>query len=314
MSVAGAAERAPREPAAAALQGREIAAAQHQRRERHGADRADDHDHRDHVAHRIGDADRGDLEVGLRRQHVGHVEQERRRQVVEHLDEHQGRARHIARQRQREHDAREQREAVRPEILRRFLHGRIDIGERGREIEQDERKIMQRLDEDDAVEPLHERNTEAAAIEQHQVDGAVPPIEELHRHRADEGRHHQRHHAERVDERGTTEAETGEDGRERNRDQARQHDRHRRHVDRVPEGLAQQAGGQEVAEVHEARPAVGPGEGDDDHAQQWNDQEGQKEHRNGGERDDLSRARAVSGRERGGNRRAYRRQGSHRAR
>ena len=60
--------------------------------------------------------------------------------------------------------------SVRAEVLRRLLHGGIDVGKRGREIEQDEREIVQRLDEDHAVEAFHERDPEAEPVIEQQVD------------------------------------------------------------------------------------------------------------------------------------------------
>ena len=77
------------------------------------------------------------------------------------LTKDQRRAREVARHREREHDAPEQPQAARAEVLRRFLHRAVDVGERDGEVEQDEREIVQRLDEDDAVEPVHERHGEA---------------------------------------------------------------------------------------------------------------------------------------------------------
>ena len=225
------------------------------------------------------------------------LRQKRRGEIVEHLGEDQRGARHIARQRQRKDDTREQRETTRAEVLRRLLHRRIDVGERGREVEQDEREIVQRLDEDDAVQSFHERDAEAEPVVEQEIDRAVAPVDELHRHRADERRHHQRHDAERMDQRRAAEAETRQDGRERHRDQARQHDRHHTHIDRIPERLAQQPGREEIAEMDEGE-AVRPGEGDDDHPQQRNDQERDQEERDRGQHDDLRRARPEAGGER----------------
>ena len=298
---AAAAECAPRQPAAAALRGGEVAAAQHKRRQQHGAERAADHDDGDHVAHRIGHADRGDFQIRLRRQHVGDVEEKRRGEIVEHLDENECRAGDVTRQREREHDAAEQRETVCAEVLRGFFHRGIDVAERGREVEQDEREIVQRLDEDHAIEALHERNAQTQPVIEEKIDGAVAAIDQLHRYRAHEGRHHERHHTERVDERGARKAEARQDGGERHRKEAREEDGHRAHVERVPECLAQQGGGKKVAEVDE-REAVGPREGDDDDAQDGDDQERNEEKRNEGERDDLRRARAEAGGERIGRR------------
>ena len=87
---------------------------------------------------------------------------------------------------------------------------------------------------------------------QQQIDAAVAAVDELHRHRADERRHHQRHHAERVDQRRAAEVEARDDGGERHRDQARDHDRHGGDVDRIPERVAQQRVVEEVAEMDRA--------------------------------------------------------------
>ena len=80
------------------------------------------------------------------------------------------------------------------------------LRERGREVEQDEGEIVQRLDEDDAVEPLHERDPEPERIVEQQIDRAVAAEHELHRDGADERRHHQRHDAERLDQRRAAES------------------------------------------------------------------------------------------------------------
>jgi hypothetical protein len=101
---------------------------------------------------------------------------------------------------------------------------------------------VQRLDEDDAVEPLHERDTKAEPLVEQEIDRAVAPVDQLHRHRAHERRHHQRDHAERVNERGAAKTKARQDGGERHRDQARERDRHGGDIDRVPERFAQQAG------------------------------------------------------------------------
>ena len=295
---AAAAQLALREPAAAALLGGEIAPAQEQAGQGQATDRADDHDHRDHVAHRIGNADRRDLQIGLRRQHVADVEQQRSRKVVKDLDENQGRAGDIAGQRERKHNAQEQREPVRAKVLCRLLHGRIDIGQRGRQVEQNERKVVQCFDENNAVEPLHERNAESEPIHHQEIDGAVAAVDQLHGHSAHKRRHDQGHDAERVDQRRAAEPEARENRRQRHGDQARHHDGHRRNIERVPERLAQQVGAEEIAEVNQGKAALRMGKGHHEDADDRDDQEGEQENRNHDHRGDLRHARAVTGGER----------------
>ena len=77
----------------------------------------------------------------------------------------------------------------------------VDVAQRGGEIDEDERKIVDRLDEDDAVQPLHEGDLEPEPVVEQEVDRAVAAEQQLHRHGADEGRHDQRQEAERLDER-----------------------------------------------------------------------------------------------------------------
>ena len=89
---------------------------------------------------------------------------------------------------------------MRAEILRGLFHRAVDVAQRGREIDQDEREVVDRLDEDDAVQPVHEGDLEAEPVVEQQVDGAVAAEEQLHRHRADEGRHDQRQKAQRLDQ------------------------------------------------------------------------------------------------------------------
>ncbi|KAG0920523.1 hypothetical protein G6F31_020687 [Rhizopus arrhizus] len=59
---------------------------------------------------------------------------------------------------------------------------------------------MQGLNEDDAIQPFHERDREAEPIVQQQVDAARAAEDQLHRDRAHKGRHDQRQHAERLDD------------------------------------------------------------------------------------------------------------------
>ena len=84
---------------------------------------------------------------------------------------------------------------MRAEILRRLFHRAVDVAQRRREIDQDEREVVDRLHEDDAVQPVHEGDLEAEPVVEQQIDAAVAAEEQLHRHRADERRHDQRQEA-----------------------------------------------------------------------------------------------------------------------
>ena len=244
--------------------------------ERERADREHDHHQRDHIADRILEPDRRDAQVRLRRQHVGDVEHERRAEIVEHLDEHQRGARDKAWRREREHDAAEQPEAVTAEVLRRLLHRAVDVPERGDEIEQDERKVMQPFDEDDAIEAVHERDADAESFAQQQVDRAVAAEQQLQRHRAHERRHHERQHAQRMHQRGAAELEAHGEVGEWNGDERRKRDRSQRHHQAVDERLAHQRDRQERTDVAGREAALpvgerrvedgrdGPGQEDDD--------------------------------------------------
>ena len=142
---------------AAARDERVVAPLHEPPRAAHRRDGEGHQDHADHVADRVLEPDGSHAQVRLRGQHVGDVEHQRRAQVVEDLDEGERRAGDVSRHREREDHLAEEPPAGSAEVLRRFLHGRIDVGERGGEIQQDEREVVQRLHEDHAVEPVHER-------------------------------------------------------------------------------------------------------------------------------------------------------------
>ena len=76
-------------------------------------------------------ADPGDPQVGLGRQHVVDVQQQRRAQVVEDLDEDKCRPGQVAGHRQRKDDPPEHPHAVRTEVLRRLLHRPVDVAQGG---------------------------------------------------------------------------------------------------------------------------------------------------------------------------------------
>ncbi len=50
----------------------------------------------------------------------------------------------------------------------------------GDEIEQDEGEIVQPLDEDDAIQSVHERNADAEGVRQQEIDRAVAAEQQLH--------------------------------------------------------------------------------------------------------------------------------------
>ena len=235
----------------------------------------------------------------MRRQHVLHVEEQRGREVVEHLHEDERGARDVARHRERQDDAAEEPEAGRAEVLRRLLHRAIDIGERCREVDEDEGKVVHGLDEDHAVEPFHEGNLDAEGVVEEKVYGAVAAEQELHCHGADEGRHDQRDEAERLDERRAAKDEARGKIGERQRESRGQHDRHCRNVERVPEGADEQVGSGEVGEIDEReRTRALLGEGDVDHRRDRQDEEEQQEERDGGRGQGLAGRRGDSPRAR----------------
>ncbi len=137
---------------------------------------------------------------------------------------------------------------------------------------------MQGLDEDDAVQTFHERDLEAKVLRQQKVDRAVAAEQELHRDGADEGRHDQRDNADALDQRASTEVETGGDIGQRQGDN-RCHDHgHRRDVEGVHEGTAEQRRAEEIAEILERQGScMGILEGDIGHLQDGKDEKRQQE-------------------------------------
>jgi len=151
---------------------RVVLALHHAHRQPQREDREGDHDHADHIAQRVFETDLRDAQVGLRRQQVGLAEYQRRAEIVEHLDEHQCRSGKVARHGERKHDPPEQAPAARAEVKRRFLHRPVDRPQRDDQVHQDERKVVQALDEDDPGEPLHDRDRETEVIFEQQIDRA----------------------------------------------------------------------------------------------------------------------------------------------
>jgi len=194
-------------PPAAALHGGVIAVAHGRCGDEQREHREDDQHDRDHIAHRIFEADRGDAQIGLRGEHVLHVEQQGGRKVIEDLDEDQARAGDIARHGQREDDAPEEPAAGTAEVLRGLLHRTVDIAQGCGQVDEDEREIVHALHKDHAVQPFHKRDVDAEPVTQQQVHRAVAPEEELHRDGTRKGRHDQRDHPERLDDRGTAKLE-----------------------------------------------------------------------------------------------------------
>ena len=249
-------ELAGGERTAAALQRRVVLAAHRPGRAPQRRHRRHDHDHARDVADRVVDPDRGDAQVGLRGEDAGDVEHERRGDVVEHLEEHQRGAGHVAGHRQRKHDAAEQPESAGAEVLRGFLHRAVDVVERDREVQQDERKVVQRLDEDDRVQPLHDRQVDAEPVAEDQVERAAAAEQQLHRGGADERRHDQRQHAERLDQQCAAKLEARDEVGERQREDRGDHHAHAADVQAVVERLAHQREVEERLEVRQREAAV----------------------------------------------------------
>ena len=235
-------------------------------------DREADHHEGNDIAQRIVDADGSDPQVSLGRQHVGHAEYQRRAEVVEYLHEDQCRACYETGHRQREDHAAEQAESFCTQVQRTLLHRAVNVAQRDDEVHQDEGKVMDALDEHDARQAVHDRQLPSEPVVEQQVHASVQAEDELQRHRADEGRHHQRQHAEGLDQDGATELEAHREVGERNCDQRREEYRQQRYTDTVPERFAQQRLFKEGGEVAEGKMAIAP-EGSDDHSTDRQQQE-----------------------------------------
>jgi hypothetical protein len=213
------AQPAPLDAAAALLQRAVVAALQRAGAQRHRGDGKADHDDADDVAQRVFQPDLRDAQIGLRRQQVGLAHHQRRAQVVEHLHEDQRGAGHEARCGQRKDHAPEQPPAGAAQVHGRFFHRAVDVAQRHRQVHQDERKVVDRLDEDHAVEPFHDGQREAEVLLQQQVHAAAAAEDQLQRHRAHEGRHDQRQHAQGLDQDRTAEFEAHREVGQRHGDQ-----------------------------------------------------------------------------------------------
>jgi hypothetical protein len=145
---------------------------------------------------------------------------------------------------------------------------------------------VQALDENDAVQPFHERDPEAEPVHEQQVDRAVAPVDELHGHRADERRHDQRDHAQGLDQRRPLEAKTHGEIGQRHGDDRRHRDRHQGDVDRVPRRLDHDRGAEEIGEMDEGEAPPVP-ERDEDHGGDRHDQESDQEDRDRGGADQV---------------------------
>ena len=108
---------------------------------------------------------------------------------------------------------------------------------------------MNRLDEYDAVQSVHERDGKSKIVAQQKIDRAVPSKNQLHSNRTHERRHDQRNESKALDKDRTREVETGRDVRQRQCDDRGDNDRHRGDIERIPETLAKQRCGEEVGKV-----------------------------------------------------------------
>ena len=96
---------------------------------------------------------------------------------------------------------------MRAEVLGGFLHGAVDVAQRRRQVDQDEGEIVDRLQEDDAVQAFHEADLEAEPLVEQQVRAAVAAEQELHGDGADERRHDQRQETQGLHQHGAAELE-----------------------------------------------------------------------------------------------------------
>ncbi len=218
----------------------ELAAGQDRLGEGQRAERQRHQDHADHVAVHVGEADRGHPHVGLRGEQLRVVQHERRAEVVDDADEREQRARRVARQGQRQQHAAEEAQAGAAEVLGRLLERAVEAGQRGRGVEQDERKVVEALHQHHPGEALHERDREARVLAQQQVHRAAPSQDLLEGHRAHEGRDHERQHAQHRDQRPPRKSVAHGEERQRHRDHAADHHREHSRQQRVHERLAEE--------------------------------------------------------------------------
>ncbi|MNC87570.1 hypothetical protein D3C83_33040 [compost metagenome] len=120
---------------------------------------------------------------------------------------------------------------------------------------------MQRLDEDHAVQPVHERDGEAEPVVQHQVDRAAPAEDELHRDRAHERRHDERQHTQRLDNGRAAEFEAHGEIGERHGDKRGQEHAPEADVEAVPERFLHERDLEERDEMRKREAAFAVGEG-----------------------------------------------------
>ena len=92
---------------------------------------------------------------------------------------------------------------------------------------------MQRLDENHRVQSLHERQVDAEPVAEYQVEGAAAAEQQLHRGGADERRHDQRQHAERLDRERAAKLEARDEIGERQREDRGDHHAHAADVQAV---------------------------------------------------------------------------------
>ena len=140
----------------------------------------------------VVDADCRNAQVRLGRKQIFVVQHEGRAEIVDGANKREQAPGDEARQHQRQRDPAKQPQPVTSHVLRHLFEGWIDIRERHRRVEHDERKKVQRLDENYASKPFHERDADVEPAHQQKVDRAAATQEELQGYRADERRDHQR--------------------------------------------------------------------------------------------------------------------------
>ena len=127
----------------------------------------------------VVDADCRNAQVRLGRKQIFVVEHERRAEIVDGANKREQAAGDEARQHQRQCDPAKQPQPVTSHVLRHLFEGWIDIRERNRRVEHDERKKVQCLDENYACKPFHKRDADVEPAHQQKVDRAAATQEEL---------------------------------------------------------------------------------------------------------------------------------------
>jgi hypothetical protein len=189
------------------------------------------------------------------------VEHQWRTKLGEAPDQNDRPAREQSRPHQWQRDSPENRATRCAKVRRRLFHRRIDVRQRGRDVQEEDRIERQRLDENDAeqsrvAEPVDRRvAVNESDFRRDRRQRSEPPENLPHPNRADERRQDQRHQQQCVDDRFAAKVISHGKNRQRHAD-ANAHDRHANGDERtVDQPLAKVGVEKDRLEVAEREPA-----------------------------------------------------------